>query len=57
MIVPVKLPDNNKYELTRSSLETMWKTNLTDELEEYNLKVKQNIALIKGGGGGVEFLM
>jgi hypothetical protein len=51
MIVPVSVPANKPYELTRSSLEEMWKM-YADKLEGTGLKVKQNIVLTKGKRGG-----
>jgi hypothetical protein len=41
MSVPVSLPANSSYELTRSSLEKMWKNYSELELKKIGLEVKQ----------------
>lgn len=56
MSVPVSVHANKPYELTRSSLEEMWKEYAEHELQRIGLKVKQNIVLIKGKRGGGSIL-
>ena len=51
MSVPVSVPPDQGYELTRSSLEKMWKKYAEDKSYKDVFKVRQNVVQIKGKRG------